>query len=201
MTKKPAKPSKTSKKGSSGGLEDEDLWGHVSAGIKPLKGHHKNRTPDVPAPPTTGEKGETTARIRKPTFLLPTGNEKKPTRLAPLPELSHASQTGLDKSTARKLKKGQQRIEGRMDLHGMTQEQAHRALNAFIDGAYHAGKRCVLVITGKGLKPDGSVGVLRAAVPRWMNQSPNRERVLAFSYATQKDGGEGALYVMLKRNK
>ncbi len=88
-----------------------------------------------------------------------------------------------------------------MDLHGMTQEQAHRALNAFIEGSFRAAKRCVLVITGKGLKPDGSVGVLRSAVPRWLNQPPNRERVLAFSYAIPRDGGEGALYVMLKRKR
>ena len=88
-----------------------------------------------------------------------------------------------------------------MDLHGMTQDQAHRALNAFIDASSHAGRRCVLVITGKGGRGDGSVGVLREQVPRWLNQAPLRPLVLAFSYATPKDGGEGALYVLLKRKR
>ena len=86
-------------------------------------------------------------------------------------------------------------------MHGMTQVEAHRALDSFVDGAYQAAKRCVLVITGKGLKPDGAVGVIRAAVPRWLNEQPNRSRVLAFTHATPKDGGEGALYVMLKRKR
>jgi len=57
----------------------------------------------------------------------------------------------------------------------------------------------VLVITGKGLKPDGTLGVLRHGVPHWLNLPPNRERVLAFCHATPADGGEGALYVLLRR--
>ena len=118
-----------------------------------------------------------------------------------LPELSHGAQTGLDKSNAKKLKKGRHAIEGQLDLHGMTQAQAHVAMNSFIEVSYGARKRCVLVITGKGVKLGGSVGVLRSAVPRWLNEQPNRSRVLAFSFATPKDGGEGALYVMLKRKR
>ena len=83
----------------------------------------------------------------------------------------------------------------------MTQEQAYVALNYFTKASYQARKRCVLVITGKGSKSRGSVGVLRMAVPRWLNEEPNRTRVLAFSYATPRDGGEGALYVMLKKKR
>jgi DNA-nicking Smr family endonuclease len=59
----------------------------------------------------------------------------------------------------------------------------------------------VLVITGKGLRADGGGGVLRNAVPRWMNEPPNRERILAFAHATPPDGGEGALYVLLRRTR
>jgi DNA-nicking Smr family endonuclease len=83
----------------------------------------------------------------------------------------------------------------------MTQKNAHVAINNFIEVSYLAGKRCVLIITGKGLKIGGGVGVLRLAVPRWLNEKPNRSRVLAFSYATPKDGGEGALYIMLKKKR
>ena len=68
----------------------------------------------------------------------------------------------------------------------------------FISRAEAAGKRCVLVITGKGL---ASGGVLRDQVPRWLNLPPNRGRVLAFDYARQQDGGAGALYVLLKRRR
>jgi DNA-nicking Smr family endonuclease len=62
------------------------------------------------------------------------------------------------------------------------------------------GTRCVIVVTGKGVGKDGG-GVLRSAVPRWLNESPNREKVLAFEYARQKDGGAGALYVLMKRRR
>ena len=85
-----------------------------------------------------------------------------------------------------------------MDLHGMTQDQAHRALNAFLQASQDAGRRTVLVITGKGA---GGEGVLRAAVPRWLNEGAARGMVHAFSHAAPKDGGEGALYIMLKRRK
>lgn len=68
----------------------------------------------------------------------------------------------------------------------------------FIERAESAGKRCLLVITGKGL---ASGGILRDQVPRWLNQAPNRSRVLAFDYARPQHGGSGALYVLLKRRR
>jgi len=197
MTKKPVKTKEKIQKKSSTDGGDEGLWDHVAAGVKPLGGNLKNRAPDVEILPISQKSHEKKTKTRK-SAPARTGESPSPSSL---PELSHGAQTGLDKSNAKNLKKGKHAIEGRMDLHGMTQDQAHRALNSFMEGSYGAGKRCVLVITGKGLKPDGSVGVLRLAVPRWLNEEPNRSRVLAFSYATPKDGGEGALYVMLKRKR
>lgn len=93
-------------------------------------------------------------------------------------------------------------IDGRLDLHGHTKESAHRALDSFIKGAFSAGRRCVIIITGKGLRVNsGEVGVLRQSVPQWLNSPELRPMVLAFSHATPKDGGEGALYVLLKRKR
>lgn len=80
----------------------------------------------------------------------------------------------------------------------MTQAAAAERLAEFLAGAQGAGKRCVLVITGKGL---AGGGILREQVPRWLNQSPNRGRVLAFDYAQAQHGGMGALYVLLKRQR
>jgi DNA-nicking Smr family endonuclease len=91
-------------------------------------------------------------------------------------------------------------IEARIDLHGMTQSEAHRVLTGFITGQQAAGRRCVLVITGKGRGKQGA-GILRESVPRWLNEGPLRERVLAFDYARPQDGGEGALYVLLRRKR
>ena len=90
----------------------------------------------------------------------------------------------------------------------MTQDDAHRALGDFIVRCVQRGLRCVLVITGKGLRRlaedeaggrVGEIGILRNAVPRWLNEAPNRARVLAFAAAQPRDGGGGALYVLLRR--
>lgn len=79
-------------------------------------------------------------------------------------------------------------------------EQAHRALSAFIIGHAAAGRRCVRVITGKGRYREAG-GVLRTEVPRWLNEPGLNERVLAFTHARREDGGEGALYVLLRRKR
>lgn len=90
-------------------------------------------------------------------------------------------------------------IEGSLDLHGLTQDAAHTALWRFITGSAEQGRRCVLVITGKGNR-DG-IGVLRLQVPRWLNESTLRPLVLAFVGARPQHGGDGALYVLLKRRR
>jgi len=114
-------------------------------------------------------------------------------------EKLHAPTPGLDRRSALRLKRGQREIEARLDLHGMTQIEAHRALAGFITRSHTAGKRALLVITGKGLK-EGS-GVLRAAVPRWLGEPAMRPRVLAVTPAMPKDGGAGALYILLRRTR
>jgi DNA-nicking Smr family endonuclease len=105
---------------------------------------------------------------------------------------------GLDRRTWLRLKRGQVSIEQRLDLHGRTQDEAHRALGGFIAAAQAAGCRCVLVVTGKGLE---SGGTLRHMVPRWLNEGANRERIVAFSPAQARHGGAGALYILLRRRR
>ncbi|HKT20911.1 MAG TPA: Smr/MutS family protein [Stellaceae bacterium] len=92
------------------------------------------------------------------------------------------------------MKRGQTPIEGRLDLHGMTQAQAHRALARFLVQAQKAGQRLVLIITGKS-------GVLYGAVPRWLEEGENSARVLAAARARPQHGGTGALYVFLRRKR
>jgi len=107
---------------------------------------------------------------------------------APLPRRD------IDRRSAQRVKRGQTTIEARLDLHGMTQAEAHRALAAFLARAQQAGHRLVLVITGKS-------GVLHGAVPRWLEEGENRGRVLAFGRAQPLHGGAGALYVFLRRKR
>lgn len=114
----------------------------------------------------------------------------------------------LDRRTEDKLKKGKIPIEARLDLHGFNQTQAHEKLNNFIIQSYHHGRRCVLVITGKGnsnkdsnswLTP--SNGVLKEKVPYWLSSEPLNKMVLKYMKAQNKDGGSGALYIYLKKKR
>jgi DNA-nicking Smr family endonuclease len=116
------------------------------------------------------------------------------------PELAPSRTAGVDKRLAERLKRGQLPIEAMLDLHGLTQEEAHRQLDGFLAQSARAGRRCVLIITGKGLWRTES-GILREMVPRWLNEAPNRARVLAIAHAQPRHGGEGALYVLLKRKR
>jgi DNA-nicking Smr family endonuclease len=118
-----------------------------------------------------------------------------PTRRAAAPA---APASGIDRRSVQRLRRGERPIEARLDLHGMTQEEAHQALAGFIARAWAAERRSLLVITGKG---GARRGVLRTAVPRWLGEAPNAGRVLAFAPAQAKDGGEGALYVLLRRRR
>jgi DNA-nicking Smr family endonuclease len=107
---------------------------------------------------------------------------------------------GIDRANAERLKRGLHRIEARLDLHGMTQVEAHRALAAFIGASRDAGRRCVLVITGRGLGPAGS-GVLKSSVPRWLEDAELRRHVLAIAAAQPRHGGAGATYLLLRRRR
>jgi DNA-nicking Smr family endonuclease len=134
-----------------------------------------------------------------------------------LPETSRIDQPHqLDRKTAQNLKKGKIKIEARLDLHGMNKSEAYSQLLGFITRSQKENKRCVLVITGKGrdrtkfslekedrdpLYNTPEKGVLRKMVPIWLSESPLSDIVLQHTPSKPKDGGEGALYVYLKRNR
>jgi DNA-nicking Smr family endonuclease len=173
--------------------EERALWLKATETVEPARRRKPAPTPAAPEP--------VTAPAPK---VQPQPRPKPAPPPAPLPKLTSSSTPGLDKRTAERLKRGQLAIEARLDLHGMTQEEAHRALTRFIAAGHRSGRRAVLVITGKGVRLDGEqreAGVLRRMVPRWLNEAPTRGLVLAFSAARAKDGGGGALYVLLRRQR
>ena len=99
---------------------------------------------------------------------------------------------GLDGHTAERLKRGSQQPTAKLDLHGMTEDAAHKALKSFLGKAQKKGARLALVITGNGQ-------ILKAQVPRWLNQPGFAALVRGTSPAHIRHGGAGALYVYLKR--
>jgi DNA-nicking Smr family endonuclease len=98
----------------------------------------------------------------------------------------------------RSLRRGMLPIDGRLDLHGLTAEQAQAKLVEFLGTMRARNERCVLVIHGKGERVPGS-GVLRGEIAAWLSQGKAREHVMAFATARDDDGGEGAVYVALRR--
>ncbi len=114
---------------------------------------------------------------------------------------------GIDKSTLRKFKREEFRVEAVLDLHGLTEDEAFAKVDSFIPQSYALGRRCVMIITGKGIRahPDDDIftakGVLRKQVPQWLNMARLRAMILIYKHPSEKMGGTGALYILLRRNK
>lgn len=105
----------------------------------------------------------------------------------------------FDRPTIKKISKGRLEIEARIDLHGLTQSEAHDLLYGFLADAWHRGVRLVMVITGKGSSSRGE-GVLKQAVPHWFSTPLFRIYVSSYENAARHHGGQGALYVRLRRS-
>jgi len=116
-------------------------------------------------------------------------------RNLPAPESGLAK---LDKHIDRKVRRGDLPIDARLDLHGNTQQQAREKLERFIEREYASGSRLVLVITGKGRK-EGE-GILRSSLPRWIKEEYFANKIAGYEQARQKDGGQGAFYLYLRRH-
>ena len=175
--------------------EEAALWQRIARHVTPLPrgvvALDEAETLEEEAPPPPAPK-----KIKKPRRAANAATP--PPRPPALPELDPVAPAGLDRRTARRLKRGQLAAEARLDLHGRTQGQAHHALQSFIQESRMARRRCVLVITGKGSVASGKGGVLRQMVPRWLNEPALRRHIIAITNAPESSGGTGALYVLLK---
>ena len=148
--------------------EDKQLWQAVVRGVKA----YKPKTAPVP----------TVKRVYKRRLIAP--------------ESIVAPMLNRVDSSAVKTKRGQISLEGRLDLHGMTEAKAFHALHQFIAASVRQQKRNLLIITGKGR---GSEGVLKRIVPLWLEEVSLSKHISTVSPASPKEGGEGALLVQLKK--
>ena len=142
------------------------------------------------------------SRVKTPTGVYSSNLDKKtlPANNKIYGTLVSGQIDGIDSSLARKFKRGKVRIEKSLDMHGLKQKEAEKSLSNFINFSFKGNLRCLLVITGKGSGLEGS-GVLKKMTPHWLNSPLNREKILSFTEAKQSDGGAGALYVLLRKNK
>jgi DNA-nicking Smr family endonuclease len=118
--------------------------------------------------------------------------------LADSTEFVEGSVQGFDERVLKKLRAGDFAPQASLDLHGKTRDEAKHAVEAFIQKARIAGHRCVLVVTGRGLHSE-ELPVLKAGVQQWLTRGRTARQVLAFCSARPKDGGTGAVYVLLRR--
>jgi DNA-nicking Smr family endonuclease len=178
------------------GLSEEEraLWESVVKQTKPLR--KKPRRP-AEAPALTPDAETPTAA--KAVAPKPLASAHIPR--APKPEAPPLAPLGRRERS--QLSRGRKEIEARLDLHGMTQARAHRALSSFLHRAHRDGLTFVLVITGKGRAtgPESERGILRRQVPQWLNLTEFRSLVVGFEEAHIGHGGEGALYVRIRRSK
>src|SRR5215472_4952671 len=105
----------------------------------------------------------------------------------------------LPPAEVRKLRQGALPVDARLDLHGLSAADAQASLERFLADKRARGERCVLVIHGRGEHSPSGVGVLRGEIAAWLSQGRASSHVAAFATATREDGGQGALYVLLRR--
>ena len=170
--------------------EERELWDTVAKQVKPLR---KQRVAKAHAAPPAAS--SPVAPVTRPSAPA------RPVTAVPAPRVAKPAVpplAPLGKRERAKLSRGRSEIEARLDLHGMTQMRAHRALTGFLHRAHHDGLTFVLVITGKG-RTGGESGVLRRQVPEWLSLPEFRAFVVGFETAHIGHGGEGALYVRIRR--
>jgi DNA-nicking Smr family endonuclease len=173
--------------------DEERLWAAVARSVRPLRAKTTIKPSIVPP---------AKAVASKPTSAKP--SVAKHVEHASQPVAHKAKPPSPANTLARRdrqqLARGRAEIGGRIDLHGMTQAEAHDALLRFLRRAQAEGAKFVLVITGKG-GPGGDRGVLRRQVPLWLALPAFRASVLGFDVAHVGHGGEGALYVRLRKGR
>jgi DNA-nicking Smr family endonuclease len=172
--------------------DEHALWSHVTRSVAPLR-----RRRPVPKPEAAAEESEQQPpRPAPPAPVLRTP--------APRPTPRPPGLAPIDRRLKQKLARGREGIDRSIDLHGLTQAEAHAALVRFLRNARADGARLVLVITGKGGRSDDFTvdrGVLRRQVPLWLRSAELRDSVIGFDWAHAAHGGEGALYVRIRKSR
>ena len=183
---------------------DFHLWTAVAATVDPLrrKGLLKLAAGPLPLP---ADEPAPVAVTKAAPRRKPASEPFLPPYQAPLPS-AVLPDKAVDPAIRRKVTRGRIDIDGRIDLHGMTQTEARSALHQFIHARFNRGDRTVLVITGKGVRTDNDYiaamterGVLRTMLPIWLNEPSLAPMVSGWSIAARGHGGEGAWYVRLRR--
>ena len=180
-----------------GSLTEDELWALAVEGAAPLADRSARIKPD-PEPIATAHE-PLDPELAAYDELRALVNGVAPFDIADSDEFIEGSARGLDHHVLRRLRRGEFAVQGHVDLHGLTRDEARAELQAFLARSRQGGKRCVLVVHGRGLHSKDQVPVLKDALKRWMSTARFADHVLAFATARPHDGGLGAVYVLLRR--
>lgn len=181
-----------------GGREptEEELWARETSGVRPVRAGPATVGPRRPRGPPEAIWHPDLDAVDALRALV---SGDAPFDLADTDEYVEGRVAGLDPALVRKLRRGEFAVQGHVDLHGRTREEAKREVDAFLRASRSAGKRCVLVVHGRGLHSKDQLPVLKEALRTWLSTARFGRHVLAFATARQADGGAGAIYVLLRR--
>lgn len=167
--------------------DDDLVWQEAVDGVKPL-----------PPPKTVFAKSKKRVGIREKMQMVPLKFYRH--------ELKLGTSADIDAHTMRRFKREEFAVEATLDLHGFNEEKAFEAVRQFVTRAYLRKNRCIMIVTGKGIRhPDedifASKGVLKERVPQWLARDELRQLILTFDHPSERLGGQGALYILLRRQR
>ena len=178
---------------------ETSLFLDAVAGVKPLDARERERVaqpaPAFPNREVTHPDAEALAELCD----LVTGSV--PFDISDGDEYVEGAMVGLDPRLLRRLRGGEFAYQAHLDLHGMTSDEARGEVEVFLTRAHQDGKRCVLIIHGRGRNSKDQVPVLKSKLTTWLARGQSARRILAFTSARACDGGVGAVYVLLRRQR
>ena len=178
---------------------DADLFAREMSGVRPLSADARQRV--APPPPTSTPRPITDEDAEALAELSDLVSGSGSFDLANSVEFIEGAAAGVDRRLVRRLRAGDFAYQSHLDLHGMTAEEARVAVDRFLLDAQRKGQRCVLLIHGRGLNSKDQVPVLKTRLAQWLARGSWARLVLAFTSARLCDGGAGALYVLLRRQR
>ena len=178
-------------------VDDETLFRQAFEGVRPLGGSRTERL--VLAPQIKREIVSEDAEVLAELSDLVSGQGSF--ELTETEEYVEGARVGLDPRLLSQLRRGEFSVQAHLDLHGMIQPDAKEALTSFIVDSVRKGRRAVLIVHGRGLRSPGGLPVLKHAAAQWLSHGIAGGYVLAFATARPSDGGAGAVYVLLRRER
>lgn len=179
-------------------VNEGDLFAEEMYGVAPLAPDPRGRvgSPEITSPPPSRHAADEAEAYASLADLI---EGSGPFDFTSSDEYIEGTAPGIDRRLLKRLRRGDYSVQGHLDLHGMTRDEARNAVDNFIVESRSTGKRCILVIHGRGLNSKDQIPVLKDKLRSWLARGRISRSVLAFSSARPCDGGAGAVYILLRR--